>query len=444
MVKSEALKSATILIVDDDANVISSVKRAFRAQPFRILGATNGENALQFLEEESVDLVICDARMPGTDGPALLSTIESRWPDCMRILLTGYEDIEQTIRAINEGRIFRYISKPWDDRLLLLAINQALAHQHIKRDRNRLQVLTQEQNIALQQANSELESRVHARTKELMLAAEMLSVANENLKQAYVTATEVFSALLAQRLPRSRQTNKEVIELIRAFCKEQAYSRQLTDDLSMAAAMYNLGKLTWNDALIALPPESMDRTQRENYKSYPRTGERLLIALEPVHDAALIIRHHQERWDGTGFPDGLVGSAIPLGSRILKLAVDFVEMKMGMVVARKVPIEEMLEKMPKYAGRLYDPDLCTVFIDVVKRLEEKKEVESEGVVIHNTNTLRAEMTIARSLHALSGMLLLKEGTVITERLINKLKDFEENEETQYVIHVLQVSSDENA
>tara|TARA_A100000171_G_C2138535_1_gene152521 strand:+ start:5069 stop:5461 length:393 start_codon:yes stop_codon:yes gene_type:complete len=109
MVKSEALKSATILIVDDDANVISSVKRAFRAQPFRILGATNGENALQFLEEESVDLVICDARMPGTDGPALLSTIESRWPDCMRILLTGYEDIEQTIRRSTKD-VFSAIS----------------------------------------------------------------------------------------------------------------------------------------------------------------------------------------------------------------------------------------------------------------------------------------------------------------------------------------------
>ena len=231
---------------------------------------------------------------------------------------------------------------------------------------------------------------------------------------------------------------------MRAFCKAQEYSQQLTDDLSMAAALYNLGKLTWNDALIALPPESMDRVQRENYKNYPTTGERLLIALEPAHDAALIIRHHQERWDGAGFPDGLVGNAIPFGARVLKLVVDFVEMKMGMVFARKVPHEEMVEKMPKYAGRLYDPELCAAFIELVKRLEEEKEAESEDVVTHNTSTLRPEMTIARSLHAQNGMLLLKEGTIITERLINKLKDFEENEETQYVIHVLQVLQDEDA
>lgn len=441
---SDASQSATILIVDDEPNVISSLKRALHAQPFKLLGATDGESALQLLEEEGADLVICDARMPGMDGPTLLRTIESRRPDCMRILLTGYEDIDQTIRAINEGRIFRYISKPWDDRLLLLAIKQALAHQHIERDRNRLQLLTQEQNIALQQVNTELESRVESRTTELMRAAEMLSAANEELKQAYVTATEVFSALLAQRLPRSRQTNKEVIELMRAFCKAQEYSQQLTDDLSMAAALYNLGKLTWNDALIALPPESMDRVQRENYKNYPTTGERLLIALEPAHDAALIIRHHQERWDGAGFPDGLMGNAIPFGARVLKLVVDFVEMKMGMVFARKVPHEEMVEKMPKYAGRLYDPELCAAFIELVKRLEEEKEAESEDVVTHNTSTLRPEMIIARSLHAQNGMLLLKEGTVITERLINKLKDFEENEETQYVIHVLQVLQDEEA
>ncbi|MAK56803.1 MAG: two-component system response regulator [Pusillimonas sp.] len=440
----DASQSATVLIVDDEPNVINSLKRALREQPFKLLGATSGKSALLLLEEEGADLVICDVRMPEMDGPTLLREIESRWPDCMRILLTGYEDIEQTIRAINEGRIFRYISKPWDDRLLLLAIKQALAHQHIERDRNRLQLLTQEQNVALQQANSELESRVQARTAELMRAADMLSAANENLKQAYVTATEVFSALLSQRLPRSRQTNKEVIELMRAFCRSQEYSQQFTDDLSMAAALYNLGKLTWNDALIALPPESMERVQRENYKQYPTTGERLLIALEPAHDAALIIRHHQERWDGAGFPDGLVGTAIPLGARILKLVVDFVEMQMGMVFARKVPLEEMIEKMPKYAGRLYDPELCAAFIELVKRLEEEKEALSDDVITHNTSTLRPNMVIARSLHAQNGMLLLKEGTVITERLINKLKDFEDNEETQYVVHVLQEEFDEDA
>src|SRR5690606_784868 len=149
-------------------------------------------------------------------------------------------------------------------------------------------------------------------------------------------------SLISQRLPRSRQTNKEVISLVVTFAKSKNLPQKLIDDLAMAAALYNVGKLTWEDALIALPPETMVREQRDRYRQYPTTGEQLLMALEPMQDAAAMIRQHQERWDGTGFPEGLAGMSIPLGSRILKLVVDYVEMQMGMVLARKIPPEDIL------------------------------------------------------------------------------------------------------
>lgn len=426
---------ARLLIVDDEPNVISSLTRALRGQTFQIHSATSGVAALDVLQREPIDLIISDSRMPGMDGPTLLGEIEHRWPDVMRILLTGYEDNAQTIKAINEGRIFRYIAKPWDTDDLMRSIDQALAHQYLQRDRARLQQLTQQQNKALQEANGQLEARVALRTEELTRTAEMLTDAHRALKHAYVTATEVFSSLLSQRLPRSRQTNREIIELVRAFCKLKAYPQKFTDDVVMAAALYNVGKLTWNDPLIALPPELMERDQRLRYRDYPQTGERLLMALEPVHDAAIIIRHHQERWDGAGFPDGLTGENIPLGARILKLAVDYVEIQMGMVFARKVPTAEVVENMPKFAGRLYDPTLCYDFVEMAKQIEAEAHQEPADVILHKTDTLEPGMIIARNLHNLEGMLLLREGAVISERLIRKLQDFEENEETRYTIYV---------
>jgi len=436
--------SATLLIVDDEPNVISSLQRTLRNRPFRVVGATSGADAIALMKSDPADLVICDSRMPEMDGPTVLSEIQRRWPDCMRILLTAYDDHAQTIKAINEGKIFRYISKPWDDRALTLAIEQALGFQHIQRDRARLQQLTQQQNIELQVANTRLEARVQERTAELKEAADLLGQANENLQHAYVTATEVFSSLLSQRLPRSRKTNNEVIALVRAFAKSQNYDQKFSRDLAMAAALYNLGKLTWNDALIALPPEMMSREQRDQYRHYPQTGERLLMAMEPAQDAALIIRHHQERWDGGGFPDGLSGDAIPLGSRILKLAVDFVEMQMGMIFSRKVPHDEMVVNMPKYAGRLYDPLLCAPFIDVVKSVQEEAEKPDNSIVEHNTASLRPNMIIARNLHAQNGTLLLKEGAIITQRLIDKLQDFEDIEDTKYKIFIMQPPESEDA
>jgi response regulator RpfG family c-di-GMP phosphodiesterase len=245
----------------------------------------------------------------------------------------------------------------------------------------------------------------------------------------------VFSSLISQRLPSSRQTNKEVIRLVGEFAKLKELPQKLADDLSMAGALYNIGKLTWEDALIALPPESLDKDQRERYRQYPQTGERLLMALEPAQDAALIIRHHQERWDGGGFPDRMVGASIPLGSRMLKLVVDFVEIQMGMILARKVSREDILCTMPTYAGRLYDPTLCKEFVALIRRMDAEESKADPRACALTIVGLEPGMMMAKDLYSETGNLLLKHGTVLTERLIGRLSDFEENEGVHYTYHV---------
>ena len=225
--EAHSATGAALLIVDDEPNVVSSVSRSLRSRPFAIHTAHSGAEALDVMQHASIDLVLCDSRMPGMDGPTLLREIGQQWPDVMRILFTGFDDNAQTIKAINEGRIFRYISKPWDEQVLIEAIDQALSFQSLERDRARLLQLTHDQNEALQQANATLESRVAQRTAELSAATEQLSVANKALKQSYVTATELFSSLLSQRLPPSRKTNEIVIRLVRDFCTRKKTPKSL-------------------------------------------------------------------------------------------------------------------------------------------------------------------------------------------------------------------------
>lgn len=428
-------QNATLLIVDDEKHILSSLQRVFKTKPYRILTAADGESALRMLEENAVDLILTDSRMPRMDGPTLLSHVQQRWPDCMRILLTGQLEISAAIKAINEGEIYRYISKPWDDRELCHAVDEALAYQYLQRDRARLLKLTHEQNTALQEVNATLEARVVNRTAELARTADLLTLAHASLQRSYLTATEVFASLISHRLPRSRQTNQEVNALVVAFCKARQVSKVLADDLSMAAALYNLGKLTWNDALIALPVQELDKDQSKKFRTYPQMGESLLMALEPTEGAATIIRHHQERWDGRGFPDGLAEDAIPLGARILKMAVDFVEMQMGMQLRRKLTREEVLGVMSKYAGRLYDPMLCEPFLEVASQLEDEEEAKDETILALGVHALESGMVLAKNLHTDSGMLLLKEGVCLTERLIEKLGYLQENQDTKYTLHV---------
>ena len=105
----------TVLCVDDEPSILSALKRVLRAEDCKVLQAGSGAEAIAVLEQHPVDVVVSDMRMPGMDGAALLAQVRARWPATARILLTGYADMKATVAAINEGQIYRYIHKPWDE-----------------------------------------------------------------------------------------------------------------------------------------------------------------------------------------------------------------------------------------------------------------------------------------------------------------------------------------
>lgn len=435
---AESLPSnASLLLVDDEENILRSLQRVLRKEPYEVHTATSGDEALALLNEQKFDLVISDARMPGMDGPTLLAEIKKKWPWCIRILLTGYADINSTIKAINDGQIYRYISKPWDDEELKLVIRQALAFQYSERRRLALEKLTRKQNKELQALNASLEDKVRARTEELEEAAGMLEVAYEELKHSYVTTTEVFSTLINKRLPANRQPNAKVIALVKAYAEYHQLDEDLSRNLYMAAALYNLGKLSWPDELFTAPSDLLSKDQRLEYLKYPVNSEQLLMALEPLKETARIIRHHQEKWNGYGVPERLEGAEIPLGSRILRLAVDFIELQYGLILERRVSRDNALKLIKRYRDRLYDPEIADRFLEVCIEVAPDVEHEDPDIMALDTLRLEAGMVLARNLYAASGMLLLNEGKKLTSMLIDKLVAFEKGEPdgTRYTVYV---------
>lgn len=209
----------TVLLVDDEESILNSLRRLLRSQPYEILLADSGAKALEILKERPVDLVMTDARMPNMDGATLLAQIRKLYPSTLRILLTGYADVDMMTKAINEGGLYRYLSKPWNDDELVQALRQALAHQHSESERQRLEALNREQNQQLKTLNATLEKRVASRTAELQQTADMLDLAYEELKRSYVTGTEVFSLIANLRLPKAKQINRQIIELIRVYSR---------------------------------------------------------------------------------------------------------------------------------------------------------------------------------------------------------------------------------
>ena len=118
----EDARPARLLFVDDEPSILSALKRAFRGKGYEIRSATSAAEGLALLDQEPADLVLSDMRMPEMDGAEFLERVFSRWPDTKRVLLTGYADAGATVAAINRGKIWRYIAKPWHDDDLILTV----------------------------------------------------------------------------------------------------------------------------------------------------------------------------------------------------------------------------------------------------------------------------------------------------------------------------------
>ncbi|MCX7185221.1 MAG: diguanylate cyclase [Nitrosospira sp.] len=147
---------ATVLFVDDDPNILASLKRLFRPFGYRVLTAEGGVQGLKILDRESVDLVISNMLMPEMNGAQFLEKVRAKWPETVRMLLSGYTEINATIEAINKGQIYRYICKPWEENDITLAVKHALQQKMLEREKQRLEALTHRQNEELKELNANL------------------------------------------------------------------------------------------------------------------------------------------------------------------------------------------------------------------------------------------------------------------------------------------------
>lgn len=139
----------SILIVDDEPNVIASLKRALTDEPYEIYSANSGTEALETLKKTGIKVIISDEKMPGMTGAEFLSIVKERFPETIRIMLTGHASLEAAIKAVNSGEIYRFFSKPWDEVELKLAIRSALDKYNLETENRRLLRIVKRQALDL-------------------------------------------------------------------------------------------------------------------------------------------------------------------------------------------------------------------------------------------------------------------------------------------------------
>lgn len=416
--RSEA--AATLLFVDDEASILSALRRLFRPHGYRILTAEGGAQGLEILGRETVDLVISDMRMPQMDGAQFLEKVRDGWPEIVRILLTGYADVSSTIAAINRGEIYRYISKPWDDNDIVLIVRQALERRQLERENARLVELTRSQNEQLKELNAGLERKVAARTAELSQTVAFLDQAQKDLKKSFLATVRVFSGLMELRGGKMAGHARRVAELARVLGARLHLDEQAGQDLLLASLLHDIGKIGLPDSVIEKPFNGLSPEARHEVMKHPAKGQMVLLGVEQLKNTALLIRHHHEAFDGSGYPDRLVGMAIPLGARILAVANDYDALQMGTLVNRALKPHEAVAFIAENRGKRYDPAVADAFVGLMAEALKDVVVEIALRPMH----LKAGMVLARELLDKDGYLLLAKGHVLDAAVIEQLQRME--------------------
>ena len=423
--------ATTVLLVDDEPGILSSLRRLLRPAGYRIFTAESGKAGLEVLEHEPVDLVISDMRMPEMDGAQFLEQVRNRWPKTTRILLTGYADVASTIAAINRGEIYRYVSKPWDDDDLKLVVRDALEGARLRNENIRLLALTQAQNEELKDLNLNLENKVRQRTSEIEQVNSFLNLANDKLKQNFLVSIKIFSSLMELRGGAMAGHSRRVADLARKLAIRLGVESKELQDIFFAALLHDVGKIGFPDSLLIRAVSKMGSEELGQYRKHVVAGESALMPLEELKDVSRIVRSHHEQFDGKGFPDGLEGADIVRGARILSVVNDYDGLQIGTLSDKRMSPDEAKALIIQSSGKRYDPQIVDAFIEMLGGLA----LESDRAKTVSHADLKVGMVLARDLLSKEGIMLLAADFVLDVAVIKKIQEYARRENHAITIYI---------
>src|SRR3569833_3437919 len=353
-------------------------------------------------------------RMPEMDGAEFLGKVAAKWPWAPRAPPPGPPAPRAPAAAPPPGKIYRYISKPWEEADLKLTVQGVLEQRFLEQERRRLEKLTYVQNEELQELNARLEDKVAQRTQEL-------ATANEALHANHMLTIKGFSNMIEAREPLLAGHSQRVADMSKRLASKLGMNAPQVQELCHAALLHDIGKIGLPDHLLTKPYEELKNGELERVRSHAVTAQSILMALDALHEVGLIIRSHHELYDGTGYPDALIGEAIPLASRILAIANDYDALQIGTLTAQKMNEDQARRHITSHSGSMYDPAVAQQFLSV---LDEIQEQEGRRHTILKSGELENDMVLARDLVTKDDNLLLSNRYILDEKKIKKNQVFE--------------------
>jgi response regulator RpfG family c-di-GMP phosphodiesterase len=344
-----------VLIVDDDRQVRRVLADFFDSAGYGCLTAAHGLEGLEAFQSRRPPLTVTDVNMPVMDGLTFLKHARAVDPDAAILVLTGMGDVPTAVESLRFGA-YDFILKPVNLDELLVAAERALEHRQLRIERREYQAL--------------LERRVAEATADLARAL-------AELEQTYRSTLEALGSAIDTRDLGTHAHSRRVRGYSLAIARAHGVPEEDLRDLEHGVLLHDIGKIGIPDAIL-LKPGPLTPAEWKTMRTHPEIGRQLLERIPFLKGAVPIVYHHHERWDGTGYPLGLQGEAIPLGARIFAVADAFDAITFDRPYSRAIALEAARQEIQRGAGSHFDPAVVASFLRVpAEELEAIRRRASE-------------------------------------------------------------------
>jgi len=323
----------TILLVDDEATIRRLLRQKLSGEGYQCQEAGDAEQALGKLRKNAFGLIILDNKMPGKSGIELLPELRIANPDTAVIMATATTDIGVAIECMKRGA-YDYITKPFNLEEVAFSVERALEKRQ----------LILENNIY----RHHLEEKVTEQTKKIRAMSLSAITALVNALEAKDKYTSGHSLRVA------------AIAVV--IAREMGLALETIDEMQLAGLMHDIGKIGVGEVTLN-KPSSLDEEELRHLQRHPEVGQHILAPIAGDEEILRIVRSHHERFDGTGYPDGLKGDQIPLGARIIAISDAYEVMTSGRYYQTALSDEDARAELRRCKGTHFDPDIVDIFLN---------------------------------------------------------------------------------
>jgi response regulator RpfG family c-di-GMP phosphodiesterase len=348
-----------ILIVDDEQAIRRLLSDGLGLEGFECSDTSGATEALELLATQAFDTVISDLRMPGTSGLELLKAVREKHPQVAFLMATGVNDVRVGIQAMKAGAD-DYLVKPFQLEEVFTALDRAIERKRLERE--------------VENYRQRLEEMVDQRTRQLQAAL-------KRVEQAYDETLEALSAVLDLRDNETAGHSRRVIGYCLEIAQAIGCSSEQFKTIARGVYLHDIGKFGIPDAILRKPGK-LTEEEMAIMETHVRIGYELVCRIAFLAGSAQLVLTHHERYDGTGYPQGLLGDEIPLSARIFAVADALDAMTSDRPYRRALPYSAAREEIVRESERQFDPNVVKGFLSIPEEVLETIRLEAANYHTH--------------------------------------------------------------